>query len=215
MPSKNFADPQTFGIDVTAAPAAAVSSIGIVSPTSVPYGGTLTLSGITIDASPSTWWRLELAVKDADGQTVGTFPAIELQGPQEIQVTSSPLQGSGLNPGGGLTIVGTLTEASDYGMTQDVSSTDVSTGTVATVTASGSGGGGSGGTTQSPECQSLWDQYNSLYQQQYQLRLQAADLYPSGNLPASLAQQIQDLANQMDAIEIQYGQNGCTVTLPG
>lgn len=198
-------------------PSATPSALGTVSPTSVPFGGTLDLSGLTINAGASTWWRLQLSVQDVrNGQTVATFPSMKLQGPQEIQITSSPIQGSGLTAGDGLKIVGTLTLAADEALTQQVSTKSLATGTVATVVAVSSSGSGSGGTsTQSTACDALWSQYNSLYQQQLQLRLQAADNYPSGNLPASLADEIQTLATQMDAIEIQYGQQGCTVTLPG
>ena len=146
---------------------------------------------------------------------MATFSPLTLQGPQEIQITSSPIQGSGLTAGDSLKIVGTLTKAANEALTQQVSTQAITTGNVSTVVALSSSGGGSGIQTQSAACNDLWSQYNSLYQQQLQLRIQAADNYPSGNLPATLAQQIQDLANQMDAIDVQYGQQGCTLTLPG
>lgn len=191
--------------------AGASFSLMRVTPTSVPVGGTLT-AVFTVYASSSAWWRLQLYVRDSrTGHNVASFPPATLRGTQSMQWTSGPI-GSRAYPGNGLALVGTLTTGSTSALTGQVSVASISTGDVASVLAQTSSGTGTA--TQSPTCQALWNQFNSLYQQQLQLRLQAAALYPAGNLPTALNDQITNLGSEMDQIEVQYGQNGCTLRLP-
>ena len=198
-----------FSVSAPSAPAITASfSLGTVSPTSLAAGGAITLSGLTVTAGASTYWRLQLAVRDTrTGSNVASFDTTSGQGTQEMILTSAGIA-SGVSTGDGLSIVGTLTFASNSSLTQQVSTQAINSGTVASVSGTSSYSG------MSATCQTLWQDYNSLYQQQLSLRLEAARLYPSGNLPTALADEIRNLGGELDQIIVEYGANGCTATLP-
>lgn len=194
----------TTGQTTTTPPAAATLSFGTVGPSTVTTDGILTLTGAAVTAGSGAYWRLALSVLDTTtGKSVAVFPAETGAGQSYGMIlSSSGIQG--VNVGDSLSIVGILTTYSNAAMTRLVGSTNLNASQVALVS-----NPPPSVVQMSAACQSIYNQYNAK-----NTLFQAARFAYAANPTAANKQALLTLGNELDALEVQYGQNNCTVTLP-